>query len=146
MPYSTGPTSIVFIVYRPLGYSPLVFNVCSSFRSWFVLFQKTVAEFCCSFSLSFYDFCYLVGWFCKCLSFVCLFSIYEVKELLDKVKVSALVAKHKDVLSLNSWSTKSRTLLVIWWMSLTRQTCIIPFEGVILHWVNNSMFLAMILI
>ena len=34
---------------------------------------------------------------------VCLFKIHKVKELFAKMKVSALVAKHKDALSLSSY-------------------------------------------
>ena len=48
-PYPTGPFSLVFNVYGPLDYSPLVFNVYSSFLGWFF-----VLKFCffCFFAIS----------------------------------------------------------------------------------------------
>ena len=85
-PYSTGPFFLVFNVYGPLDYSPLVFN--GSFLGWFFVFQSFAFLFFC-------DFCDLVGWFSNGFTFqyvsVCLFSIHKVKELLAKIKVSALV-------------------------------------------------------
>ena len=88
-PYPTGPFSLVFNVYGPLDYSPLVFNVYSSFLGCFL----------CSKVLFFYfffgDFCHLVGWLSNGFTFhdvpVCISSIHKVKELLAKMKVSVLV-------------------------------------------------------
>ena len=37
--YPTGPFSLVSNVYEPLDYSPLVFNVYSSFFSWFFVLK-----------------------------------------------------------------------------------------------------------
>ena len=87
--YSTGQFSLVFNVYRPLDYSPLVFNVYSSFLGWFFVFQYFAFLFSC-------NFCHLVGWFSNGFTFqyvpVCLFSIHhKEKELLAKIKVSVLV-------------------------------------------------------
>ena len=47
--------------------------------------------------------------------------------------------------NMGNQSTKSRHLHVIWCTSPTRKNCIIPLAGIILHWVNISMFLAIIL-
>ena len=44
-PYPTGPFSLVFNVYGPLDYSPLVFNVYSSFLGCFFVFQSLVLFF-----------------------------------------------------------------------------------------------------
>ena len=82
--YSTGPISLVFNVYGQIGYSPLVFNVYSSFLGWFVL----LFYFFC-------DFCHLVGWFSDGFTLQsvpgCLFSIHhKVKEWLAKMKVWVL--------------------------------------------------------
>ena len=38
--YPARPFSLVFNIYGPLDYSPLVFNVYSCFLSWFAVFQS----------------------------------------------------------------------------------------------------------
>ena len=64
-PHPTEPFSLVVNVYGELDYSPLVFNVCSSFLGWFVMFQKLA--FLVFFF--FFDFYYLLGWFSNGFTF-----------------------------------------------------------------------------
>ena len=74
-PYPTRPFFLVFNVYGPLDYSPLVFNVYSSFLGCLL--------------------CSKVGWLSNGFTFhnvpICILSIHKVKELLAKMKVSVLV-------------------------------------------------------
>ena len=79
--YSTGPFSLAFIVYEPLDYSTLVFNLYSSFLGWFFVWK-----FCFFIIIIFFfcKFCNLVDWFSNGIH-------YKVQELLAKMKVSVLV-------------------------------------------------------
>ena len=101
-PSSHWTILLVVNVYGELDYSPLVFNVCSSFLGWFVMFQKL------AFLVFFFFFWLLLPawlifkWFYFPI-LVCLFSIHKVKAFPAKMKVSALVTKDKDSLSLRSY-------------------------------------------
>ena len=72
-PYPTGPFSLVFNVYGPLDYSPLVFNVYSSFLGCFLCSKVLFFNVFC-------DFCHLVGWLSNGFTFqdvsVCMLSIH----------------------------------------------------------------------
>ena len=70
-PYPTGPFSLVFNVYGPLDYSPLVFNVYSSFLGCFLCSKVLFFNFFCAIFAT-----WLVD-FQMVLLFMCL-SVYQV--------------------------------------------------------------------